>query len=264
MAGMPSDLVLVRHGESEGNVALGASKKGDDNYFEIPGFRERSGHDWRLTDKGIWQGQLAGERLRSEGLSSFERYYVSDFARAKETAHYLQLPSARWFINIYLHEQLWGDMDVMPRSELSARSPDAQAKRNRHRFYGAYNNGEDMGEVCLRLDRILETLGRECTGKRVILVCHGNVIWGFRMLIERITPRQYHLLDTSNAPADRIDNGQIYHYRSTGGPSFTQVRTLRPASKVTIDESWRDIVRPSFTNDELLTELEHIPQLINE
>lgn len=49
MSGLPYDLVLVRHGESEGNVALNASKKGDNRYFDIPGFRDRPGHDWRRT-----------------------------------------------------------------------------------------------------------------------------------------------------------------------------------------------------------------------
>lgn len=262
MNGMPSDLVLVRHGESEGNLALHASKRGDQSHFDTPGFRERPGHDWRLTDRGIAQAQLAGQRLRQEFGAGFDRYYVSDFARAKETAALLALPEARWFLNIYLHEQLWGRMDVVPRNEFETRFPGAHELRNRHRFYGAYPDGESMAEVCLRLDRILETLGRECSGQRVILVCHGNVIWGFRMLIERITPFQYHQLDTSDDDAQRIDNGQIFHYRSIDGRSFTHMRTMRPASKRAINESWGQIFRPSFTNDELMGELDHIPRLL--
>ena len=32
--GMPNNLVLVRHGESEGNIAVAMSKKGDHSAYE--------------------------------------------------------------------------------------------------------------------------------------------------------------------------------------------------------------------------------------
>lgn len=32
--GMPNNLVLVRHGQSEGNVAVEAAKKGDLSFYE--------------------------------------------------------------------------------------------------------------------------------------------------------------------------------------------------------------------------------------
>lgn len=262
MNGMPRDLILVRHGESEGNVVLGASKKGDQSYFQIPEFRDRPGHDWRLTDEGIRQAQQAGTRIRQEFPDGFDRYYVSDFARAKETAHYLAIPDACWFINIYLHEQLWGRMDVVPRDEMEKRFPGAHAERNRHRFYGSYQGGEWMGQVCMRADRVEETLGRECGGQTVIMVCHGNVMWAFRIVNERLTPYQFHLMDSGNDPTTRIDNGQIIHYQSRNGRSFTHWRTMRSASTTQVDETWHEIIRPSFTNEELLRELDHIPRLI--
>jgi broad specificity phosphatase PhoE len=267
--GLPNDLVLVRHGESEGNVAIRASKIGDQSYFNIKGFRDRPGHDWRLTDFGIIQAKAAGQMLRTCFPSGFDRYYVSDFARAKETAMYLDLPDARWYLNIYLHEQLWGQMDVIPRSEYEQKFPGAHAQRNRQRFYGSYPGGESMAEVCLRCDRILETLGRECSGRQVILVCHGNTIWAFRMLIERITPNQYHRLDSRNEPQHQIHNGQIFHYtrrKPTSGDvkdHFGWYRTMRPLREATVDESWQTIVRPTFSNTELKAELEYIPQLIS-
>lgn len=267
--GMPMDLVLVRHGESEGNVALNASKEGDNSYFDIPGFRERAGYDWRLTLKGMRQAKAAGEVLRSRFPKGFDRYYVSDFARAKETAALLDLPNAVWFLNIYLHEQLWGRLDVMPRNEMEEKFPGAHELRNRHRFYGAYPDGEWMGEVCLRCDRILETLGRECSGRQVILVCHGNVIWAFRLLLERIAPAEFHRLDTSKDPVHQIANGQIEQY-TRRNPETGEItdhfswkrwdRTgLTPFAK-----DWTPIHRPSFYNRELLVQLESLPRLIEQ
>jgi NAD+ kinase len=268
MPGLPIDLVLVRHGESEGNVAIQASKNGDPSYFDLPGFRQRPGHDWRLTNRGIEQARAAGAWLRTAFPEPFFRYYVSDFARAKETAMHLGLPNASWYLNIYLHEQLWGRLDVLPRQEYEAMFPGAHELRNRHRFYGAYPDGESMAEVCLRLDRILETLGRECDARRVIMVCHGNVIWGYRMLIERMTPYTYHRLDSGGHPELQIHNGQIFHY-SRRNPSNDNLaahyfwrRTVRPASDDPVDESWQRIIRPSFSNEDLASELAHIPQII--
>lgn len=270
MRKLPENLVLVRHGESEGNVAIRASKRGDNRPIEVPGFRERPGHDWRLTDHGVRQAKAAGKWLRENGLDRFMRYYVSDFARAKETAAHLNLPDAKWYLNIYLHEQLWGRLDTVPRSEYEQQFPGALAHRNKHRFYGAYPGGESMAEVCLRCDRILETLGRECSDGSVILVCHGNVIWAFRMLIERITPFRYHQLDRSNHPEFQIHNGQIFHYsRRNPGHRYdvrdhlSWFRTVRPASDVPLESGWQRIARPSFTNEELAQELAHIPQLIS-
>ena len=49
--GMPNDLVLVRHGHSEGNKAIEASKKGDLS-FHTDAFAATPGHQWRLTDEG--------------------------------------------------------------------------------------------------------------------------------------------------------------------------------------------------------------------
>jgi hypothetical protein len=58
--GMPANLVLVRHGESEGNIATALSKKGDNSMF-TEAFLNRHSSTWRLTD--IF---LSGKRL-SEG-----------------------------------------------------------------------------------------------------------------------------------------------------------------------------------------------------
>lgn len=265
---MPTDLVLVRHGQSEGNIAVNASKRGDDQYFNVPGFRDRPGYDWRLSDLGREQARLAGQWVKSNFPDGFGRYYVSDFARAKETAGLMDLPNANWYLNIYLHEQLWGRFDSVPRAELEKIHPGAHARRNRHRFYGNYPGGESMGEVCLRLDRILETLGRECADMSVILVCHGNVIRGFQLLIERIAPKVFHDQESSDDPAYRITNGMVMHY-SRRDPAdgalannYQWVRVARPDDPKWRPD-WRNVNRPVYSNQDLLREVDQIPRLIN-
>lgn len=66
--------------------------------------------------------------------------------------------------------------------------------------------------MCLRLSKIISRLHRECHDKRVIIVCHGEVMWAFRVILERLTQHQYRELDKSTNVKDKIHNCQIIHY----------------------------------------------------
>jgi len=83
---MPLDIVLVRHGESEGNYAYGLSHKGDHRYFlpDAP-FLQRHGSRWRLTHQGRQQAEVTGAWLRTQVAPAFDRYYASEYLRAMET-----------------------------------------------------------------------------------------------------------------------------------------------------------------------------------
>lgn len=114
---MPVELVLVRHGRSEGNEAREQSKQGDDSPY-TPEFRARRNREWRLTDLGIAQAQAAGRWVREHISPTFSRYYTSEYLRARETAGYLDLTGASWVQDILLRERSWGRADfVMPESE---------------------------------------------------------------------------------------------------------------------------------------------------
>ena len=92
---IPPDLILVRHGESEGNLANKHSRKGDNRFF-TPEFREKHSRSFRLTDRGIDQAVAAGNWLKENGPKTIDRFYVSDYIRAKETAAFLGLYNADW------------------------------------------------------------------------------------------------------------------------------------------------------------------------
>ncbi|MCE5166293.1 hypothetical protein HAX54_016983, partial [Datura stramonium] len=68
----PKRIILVRHGESEGNV--------DKNvYATVPD------HRVQLTEKGIEQAKKAGELIRGVVGKSKVYFYVSPFLRTRET-----------------------------------------------------------------------------------------------------------------------------------------------------------------------------------
>lgn len=73
MDGGPVDLVLVRHGESEGNLANYRSKCGFEEDWTGE-FRNRHSSQYRLTDHGRTQAKIAGEYIRENIYKSFDRY----------------------------------------------------------------------------------------------------------------------------------------------------------------------------------------------
>jgi NAD+ kinase len=270
---MPIDLVLVRHGESEGNIANKRSRAGDHSAFTDE-FRHRHSSHWRLTSCGVQQAKAAGQWLRQqfdrgEGNAPFDRFYASEYVRALETAAHLELPGAEWFRSAYLRERDWGQLDVMSDEERRQLFATELARRDRDGFYWAPPGGESMASLCLRIDRILSTLHRECSDQRIIVVCHGEVLWAFRVLLERMTQPQYRALDASDDPKDHLHNGHILHYtrrdpeRGTLAPRYEWMRSVCPWDPKRSRNDWRAIERPRFTNAALLDEVEKIPRLVD-
>ncbi|MBI5742236.1 MAG: phosphoglycerate mutase family protein [Candidatus Niyogibacteria bacterium] len=246
---LPIDLVLVRHGESEMNVAIHRSENGDHSAY-TPAFRERHTSNMRLTDLGQKQAILAGEWLRSEFPAGFfHRFVASEYARATETAALLGLPGANWYRDFYLRERDWGQKDVEP-------------------FYWIPFGGESLAALCQRIDLVLELLRRECSEKRVIIVCHGEVMLGFRIRIEKLSQTKFKEIYLSPKQEDRIKNCQILHYTRRDPQSgaiarhIDWMRMVRPAVTPIWTTGWREIVRPRYTNDDLLNIVSEIPRAI--
>ncbi|MBN1325894.1 phosphoglycerate mutase family protein [Candidatus Falkowbacteria bacterium] len=265
---MPNDLVLVRHGESEGNVIKHAQEQ--DKKIKIPAaYYERHSTDWRLTKLGVKQAKMAGKWLRENVDMQFDRYYTSSYNRAKETAAHLQLPNAHWFPTPYLGERNWGILDQYP-VEVRIKKFQADFKSKEiNAFYWAPPRGESMVQICMRVDRVLDTLHRECDGKRVIIVCHGEIMWAFRIRIERMTVEQFLGLDQSENPFDRINNCQIIHYTRKDPQSkkvtshMDWMKSVCPTNLSLSRNEWVKVTRHSFTNEDLLQEAEKIKRLIN-
>ncbi len=264
---MPEDLVLVRHGESEGNVATNASKRGDHHYY-TPAFRARHSSTWRLTDKGRAQAAIAGDWIIQNIGEQFHRYYTSEYLRARETAACLGLPDARWYAEFYLRERDRGKLDVIDHESLKRDYQDELIRRTIDPFYWTPPGGECLAQVCLRTDRVLDTLHRECEGSRVILVLHGETMLAIRVRLERMSQYRFRMLDDSKHPHHRIHNGQVIHYTrvnpETGevSPYLEWVRSVCPTDLALSSNVWERIQRPSYTNEQLIENAERIPRLI--
>ena len=264
---MPIDLVLVRHGECEGNVVTATIKRGDDSLCTDE-YLNRHSSLWRLTDKGRKQAVDAGEWLRKNVGPDFDRHLVSEYVRALETAALLDLPAAEWYRDMYLRERDWGQLDVITHEERFARWGDELKRRDRDGLYWAPPGGENMANLCLRVDRVIQTLHRECAGKKIVVVCHGEVMWAFRLRLERMTQAKYWELDISKNPRNRIHNCQVLHY-TRRDPQFGNLvdhlnwfRSVCPWDMNLSLNNWVQIERKKFSNQDLLNEIKKIPRLV--
>ncbi|KAG6610297.1 uncharacterized protein IUM83_00065 [Phytophthora cinnamomi] len=262
-----SDLVLIRHGESEGNVARQRSLAGDHSLFAGE-FKHRHSSNWRLTDRGRRQAAAAGDWLKRNNLAHFDRYLVSEYLRAMETAGRMGLPGARWYAEMLIRERDWGAMDLMSEQERFIKMQDELKRRELNRFYYAPPGGESLAAVAQRADRLLGILNHECHDKRAIVVAHGEVIWAMRTRLERMSQDTFIELQESGRMVDQIHNGHILHYTRknplTGdmAPYFTHVRSVCPWNEKLSPKGWMKIDRPVYDNELLLATAERVPRMI--
>jgi len=264
---MPVDLVLVRHAESEGCLAHERSKHGDDSDWQNPDFRNRHTSRYRLSDKGRSQAQIAGQWIKENVSKKFDWYICSEYVRAMETAALLDLDNAHWHTDFFLRERDRGILSNLSRSEVRTRHQEELAREELDPFYHAPPGGESIASVCMRVARVVSHLRQTCSGYKVLLVCHGNIMWGFRITLENI--KQAEFLRMIQDPQEKIHNCQILHY-SRRNPfngivesDINWMRSICPWDEKPDHSSWHRIVRRTFNNTDLLGLVAHIPQAVN-
>lgn len=259
---LPVDIVLVRHGKSEGNKANKASRQGDHSLF-TPGFRNRHSREFRLTNTGIEQAKAAGDWIRNNIPMPFDRFYVSDYIRAKETAVYLGLPKAEWRSEVQLRERDMALMDNCPEDE-KKRLFELERRQFEIDPFLSYpaGGGESIAALCLRLKTDwVDHLARECSDKSIIAVCHGHVMRGLQMIFEDLGHDDFIRLDSSEKPSEMILNCQILWY-TRRDPETAKIESSKLVAVRSVcnygkkgDYGWRRIVRKRYSNQELLDEV---------
>jgi broad specificity phosphatase PhoE len=259
---IPLDVVLVRHGESEGYEAVRRERAGDPSL--LMRLRERHSSFWRLTEQGIAQAERSGAWLREAFPDGFDRYYTSEYVRAMETAARLSLPRAEWVLHPALRERSWGDLDRLTEHERHERYAAELSDKAMSPFYWRPPNGESIAEVSARLLGLLDRLRRECSSGRALLVCHGELIGAFRARLEDMSQRDF--LSWSTDPREKIANGEIVHYtrRDPHTGEATEELTWRRTA-VPHDESrsqpWQRIESRRYDAEGLLAAVEETARL---
>lgn len=272
---LPLDVFIVRHGESEGNLALRKIKEHNHNSLS-PEFWSRYTAHFRLTDKGNEQCSAVGkwlkEWLKDRSLPHFERHFVSTHVRALETAALLGLPDAAWEMDFQLHERDNGIWGSIPDQEWQERRDRSMLLKQNHHFYTSMPDGESIEDVCVRLRPFIGALDSAGINERNIIVAHGNVMQALRVIFEHISPDRYDELSKVNSHDFRIGNGQIIHYtridpvnpNSTRYDRFGWVRSINPWCPEYAGHDWRVIEKRRYSNDELLAMAENFPRLLKD
>jgi NAD+ kinase len=124
--------------------------------------------------------------------------------------------------------------------------------------------GESMADVAFRTNSVIAQLHRECADRKVVVVCHGEVMWAMRTRLERMDLVQYRDLTSSTRMTDHIHNGQILWYTRrhpvTGeiSPFFSHMRSVCPWDMSRSTNKWNEITRPIYTDAIILANAERV------
>ena len=260
--GMPKNLFLVRHGQSEGNlIRKKFEESGNEAFFsdEFLGLHESQ---YALTELGVSQAEKAGQWLRDKEFTHFDRMLVSNNVRAMQTAAHLKIPDAIWMIDFNLRERDGGMFNSIVPSKRDSDYADQQKFYNTQPFLFRPPQGESIADVSQRIKLVLDTLARECDGKDVIIVCHGHVMRTFRIVLEKISLQKTNEFLSGNDEWARVPNCSIIHYTRKNpfqdvlqlSDRFDWIRVIRPAGGGNPEDEFSTIERKKFSNQELLTE----------
>ncbi|MCU1613461.1 MAG: Broad specificity phosphatase PhoE [Frankiales bacterium] len=207
----PRALWLVRHAESQGNLAdaraadVGAQRlELDIRDPDVPLSATGRGQAEAL---GAWLRDLPAEQRPTALLSSpFTR--AADTATVAVQAGGLDLPIR---FDERLRERDFGAFDGMTRAGIRAEYPqEAQRRDLLGKFYYRPPGGESWADVALRVRSVLATAELRYTGERLMVVSHQAVILVFRYVLEELTERE--LLDIDRS--EQIANSSVTRYES--------------------------------------------------
>lgn len=211
-----TELWLVRHGESVGNVAATRAQR---EGLEIIPLEPRDA-DVPLSPVGVRQAQALGTWF-AEHRELIDVCWVSPYARARET---LAIASGEASVSVpivvdeRLRDRELGILDLLTRAGVQRLHPE-EAARRRHlgKFYHRPPGGESWADVALRLRSFLrdalpgprpENAG---PGGRALVVAHDAVVM---LLLYVLLPlSEDELLDF--AASNTVENASVTHLRAT-------------------------------------------------
>jgi broad specificity phosphatase PhoE len=205
-------LIIVRHGESTGNLARAAAVEAGLEEMDIP----QSDADVPLSENGRAQAAALGHWLAA--LPPEERPTLvlsSPYVRARDTARLslraIGSPPVR--LDERLRDRELGRLYGLTPRGVEARFPEEAASRRRTgKFYYRPPGGESWADVALRLRVLLADLDRDRPGERVLVFAHDVVIVLIRYLLENLSEAD--ILEIEKTP---VANCSVTWWTNRGG-----------------------------------------------
>ncbi|XP_022744728.1 phosphoglycerate mutase-like protein AT74H [Durio zibethinus] len=250
---LPKRIILVRHGESEGNLDTSA-------YSTIPD------HQISLTELGHAQARLAGSHLRDliscHGSSSDWRvyFYVSPYERTRSTLREIGKSfSKKRVIGVReecrIREQDFGNFQVEERMRVIK-----ETREKFGRFFYRFPEGESAADVFDRVSSFLESLWRDIDLNRLhidptqdfnlIIISHGLACRVFLMKWFKWTVEQFELLNNlGNCEIRVMELGHSGEYSLAIHHTDEELLEWGLSAEMIEDQKWRINANRADSND---------------
>ena len=194
-------LVLVRHGQSEGNLK---------NIFT-------GSRDLGLTERGIAEASGVAQRLQALDVR-FDIAFTSRLRRAWQSIILENMGQAnvRQCRNAALNERDYGDLTGLNKDEARTRWGDDQVHLWRRSYDVAPPGGESLKDTSARiLPFFIQTiLPAVMRGDRTLVVAHGNSLRSLVMVLDR--------LSLESVTSVEFATGDIHLYRLAADTTVAQ------------------------------------------
>uniref|UniRef100_A0A2P2Q3Z7 Uncharacterized protein MANES_08G123700 n=1 Tax=Rhizophora mucronata TaxID=61149 RepID=A0A2P2Q3Z7_RHIMU len=239
---LPKRIILVRHGESQGNLDTAAYTTTPDN--KIP-----------LTQLGLTQGRLAGTHLRNLLSGSNNNnwrvyFYVSPYERTRSTLREIGRAFEREKIigvreECRIREQDFGNFQVEERMKVIK-----ETRERFGRFFYRFPEGESAADVFDRVSSFLDSVWRDIDMNRLhqepddelnlIIVSHGLTSRVFLMKWFKWTVKQFeHLNNLGNCGFRVMQLGQGGEYSLAIHHTEEEMLEWGFSPEMIADQKWR-------------------------
>ena len=202
-----SQLILVRHGQSEWN-------------------RQNLFTGWRnpdLTEQGVREARNAGKALRAEGIR-FDIGFTSELMRAQKTCSLLLDEQGQTDLevirNVALNERDYGDLSGVNKDDAREKWGEDQVHIWRRSYDTPPPGGESLKDTA---ERVLPYFNAEImphihAGESVLVAAHGNSLRALVMVLD--------VLSEDEITGVNIATGEPYIYDLMTDGSVTSKRIL--------------------------------------
>ncbi|XP_022738113.1 phosphoglycerate mutase-like protein AT74H [Durio zibethinus] len=249
----PRRIILVRHGQSEGNV--------DESVYTRVADPKIS-----LTEKGKAEAEECGwrikEMIQKDGAADWKVYfYVSPYKRTLETLQHLGRVFERSRIAGMREEPRIREQDFGNFQDREKMRVDKALRLRYGRFFYRFPNGESAADVYDRITGFRETLradidigrfqppGERSPNMNVIIVSHGLALRVFLMRWYKWTVEQFERLNNmGNGNLIVMEKGYGGRYSLLMHHSEEELRKFGLTDEMLIDQEWQKTARPGELN----------------
>lgn len=253
----PKRIILVRHGQSEGNV--------DESVYTRVADPKVG-----LTAEGVAEAEECGRRIRAmiqkDEADDWKVYfYVSPYRRGLETLRNLAKSFERSRIAGVREEPRLREQDFGNFQDKDQMKIEKEVRARYGRFFYRFPNGESAADVYDRITGFRETLrtdidigrfqppGEQSPNMNVVLVSHGLTLRVFLMRWYKWTVEQFEgLYNMGNGRMIVMERGYGGRYCLLMQHSKEELRDFGLTDEMLIDQEWQKIAKPGELNYDCL------------